>query len=98
MIFVGVADRGDDIVQAARADDAYRTQLIDAGVACVELSENVVAADVAFQQAAKIFLDSLLFSVHEPKCEVGNAERGLDSINPQSEIRNPKLKRTNCFD
>ena len=59
-----VPDRGDDVVQRSRPHDAQRPNLVDAGVGRVELREEVVAADVALQQAAQVFLDSLVLWVH----------------------------------
>ena len=74
MILGRVADRGDHVVDRPRPHDAQRPQLVDAGVAGVELREEVVAADVALQQAAQVFFDSLLVWVHG---EVRIADCGL---------------------
>ena len=79
MILGRVADGGDDVVERPRPHDAQRPQLVDARVARVELRENVVAADVALQQAAQVFFDSLLVWIHGlANCR--NADCGLRNV------------------
>jgi hypothetical protein len=64
-VIVGsVADRGNDIRQRPRTNYTRWPKLVDAPITCVELREDIVAADIALQQTAKIFLDSLLFWIH----------------------------------
>ena len=41
----------DNVRKAARTHDTKRTNLVDAGIARVHLDEDVVATDVAFDQA-----------------------------------------------
>jgi hypothetical protein len=55
-----VANGGDDVGDRARPYNPQRLQLVDARVAGVKLSEQIVAADIAGDEAAEIFLDSLL--------------------------------------
>jgi hypothetical protein len=64
VVFRRVANRCHDVIDRARPDDPQRPQLVNARIARVQLSENVVAADVALQHAAQVFLNSLLLWIH----------------------------------
>jgi hypothetical protein len=64
VIFACVVYRGDNVGHAPRPHNTERPQLVNARITGVELRENVVAADIALQQTAKIFFDSLLICVH----------------------------------
>lgn len=64
VVFGGVLDAGHDVGQRARPDHGQGPDFVDAGVAGVELQEDVVAADVAFDESAQIVLDSFPVLVH----------------------------------
>ena len=68
MVFGGVPHGGDDVLDVARPHDAQRPQLVDARVAGVELREQVVAANFALHEAAKILFNSLALCVHQFDC------------------------------
>ena len=57
-IFVGVTQTSGDIGRAAWADHAQRLDLIQTGVAGIELQKDVVAAHFAGHQPAEVFLNS----------------------------------------
>ena len=92
-----VANDRDHVVDRSRPHDAQRPQLVDAGVARVELRENVIAADVALHESAQVFFNSLLVWVHSSRKRNFGLTRRRDDAkmrdelsirNPQSEIRN----------
>jgi hypothetical protein len=76
MVVGGVSDRSYDIRQRSRSNYARWAKLVDASVARVQLREDIITADVALQQTAKIFLDSLLFWIHECAISICGARFG----------------------
>jgi len=86
VVFGGVADRGNDVVGIARTHNSHRPQLIDARVGGVQLSENVIAADIALYEPAQVFFNSLLVWVHGFDFGLRISDFGLGLSNPQSAI------------
>ena len=69
-LFPSVLHAGDHVVGAPRPHDPQRTNLVDAGVAGVELQKRLVAANVARDQSAQIILDVfalLIECAHRPR-------------------------------
>jgi len=58
-LFAGVFHTGDDVGDRAGLDDHRRTDFVNAPVASVKLQMDVIAKDLAGDQAAKVVLNAL---------------------------------------
>ena len=72
-LFGGVADDGGDVGGIARPHHAQRLDLIDAGVAGVQLNEQIVAPHVAGDESAQVVLNSLAFGIHGKSSQASGA-------------------------
>ena len=83
-----VADHRHHVGERTRPDHGHRTDLEDAGVAGVELQEDVVATDVSLHQPAQVVFNPLAFLIH------GNWDNStavlIRAIGPQ---RTPALRQ-----
>ena len=96
MVLGGIFDAGHDVGQRARANDGQRLDLVDAGVAGVELQEDVVAADVALDESAQVVLDSFPFLIHvviQRVLTVGVTADGLHSEPRTQLVTHPHVQR-----
>ena len=59
-----VLDTCDDVGNRSRTYYSQRSHFVDAGVCCVHLDEDVIAADFTVQLASQIGLDSFSFLIH----------------------------------
>jgi len=71
LICRGILYRGHDVGGMPRPHDAERPHLMDAGVAGIHLREQVIAKDLAGDEAAKVVLDALSRVVHGDRLEAG---------------------------
>ena len=64
LVFRRVAHHRHHVGERPRPDHGHRADLEDAGVAGVELQEDVVATDVSLHQPAQVVFNSLAFLIH----------------------------------
>jgi hypothetical protein len=65
LVLGGIFDAGNDVGECPRPHDRLRPNFINARVGRVQLQENVVAPDVAFNEPPQVGLNSFPFRVHE---------------------------------
>ncbi len=94
-VFAGVAHHRHHVGQRTRPHHRQRTDLENAGVAGVELREDVVAMHVPFDQPSQVVFDPLAFLIHELVLTAGRPRKllAMPLVRFQTEGAVPLLPR-----